>query len=76
MTTKKRFRDKYRLQLRERDHEPLHVHLVGGEINARIDLPTLEVVEGRIPAALWKEVLAWLRDNQAELIKEWEQWHR
>ncbi len=28
MTSKKRFRNKYRLQLREKDHEPMHVHLI------------------------------------------------
>ncbi len=38
MTTKMRCRNKYRLQLREKDHEPMHVHLVGGAVNARIDL--------------------------------------
>ena len=30
MTTKQRFRNKYRLQLREKYHEPMQVHLVGG----------------------------------------------
>ena len=33
MTTLQRFRNKYRLQLREKDHEPMHIHLVGGETN-------------------------------------------
>ncbi|MDP2829037.1 MAG: DUF4160 domain-containing protein, partial [Sulfuricellaceae bacterium] len=49
MTTKQRFRNKYRLQLREKDHEPMHVHLVGGEVNARFDLLTLEKVAGHVP---------------------------
>lgn len=71
MTTKKRFRNKYRLQLREKDHNPMHVHLVDGEVNAKIDLATLEVVAGLIPAALKAEVLDWLKTNQADLIKEW-----
>jgi hypothetical protein len=30
MSTKYRFRDKYRIQLREKDHLPPHVHLTGG----------------------------------------------
>ncbi len=30
MTTKQRFCNKYRLQLREKYHEPMQVHLVGG----------------------------------------------
>ena len=76
MTSKKRFRNKYRLQLREKDHEPMHVHLVGGDVNARIDLASLRVVAGRIPANLKREVMAWLRAHQAELIEEWQSWQR
>jgi len=45
MTTKHRFRNKYRLQLREKDHEPMHVHLVGGEVNAKFDLQTLALAD-------------------------------
>ena len=52
MTSKKRFRNKYRLQLREKDHEPMHVHLVGGDVNARIDLASLRVVAGVLPKNL------------------------
>lgn len=74
MTTKQRFRNKYRLQLREKDHEPMHVHLVGGEVNARFDLETLVLVAGSVPADLKNEVLAWLRENQAALIEEWKTW--
>lgn len=76
MTTKQRFRNKYRLQLREKDHEPMHVHLVGGNINAKIDLSTLQVVAGTIPASLKKEVIDWLSENQITLIKEWKQWQQ
>jgi len=52
----------------------MHVHLVGGEINARFDLATLALVAGSVPADLKTEVLAWLRENQADLIKEWKTW--
>jgi hypothetical protein len=45
MTSKKRFRNKYRLQLREKDHEPMHVHLVGGDVNVKIDLTSLRIWE-------------------------------
>ena len=76
MTTFKRFRNKYRLQLRERDHETMHVRLVGGEINAKFDLATLELVAGTLPAGLKAEVTEWLRSHQADLIKEWNKWQR
>ena len=74
MSTFKRFRNKYRLQLRDRDHEPMHVHLVGGEINAKFDLATLELVAGTLLAGLKAEVTDWLRSHQADLIKEWNKW--
>ena len=76
MTTFKRFRNKYRLQLRERDYEPMQVHLVGGEINAKFDLATLELVAGTLPAGSRAEVTDWLRSHQADLIKEWNKWQR
>lgn len=71
MTTKQRFRNKYRLELRENDHEPMHVHFVGGDINAKIDLSNSKIVAGTIPANLKKEVLTWLQENQANMIEEW-----
>ena len=76
MTSKKRFRNKYRLQLREKDHEPMHVHLVGGDVSVRIDLASLRVVAGVLPKDLKREVMAWLRAHQAELIEEWKSWQR
>ncbi len=76
MTSKKRFRNKYRLQLREKDHEPMHVHLVGGDVNVKIDLASLGIVAGSMPMDLKREVMAWLRAHQAELIEEWKSWQR
>lgn len=74
MTTKQRFRNKYRLQLREKDHEPMHVHLVGGDVNAKFDLMTLALMAGTVPPGVLAEVAAWLQANQAALIEEWKSW--
>lgn len=38
MTTKQRFRNKYRLEVREDDHLPMHAHLVGSNVDVLIDL--------------------------------------
>ena len=76
MTSKKRFRNKYRLQLREKDHEPMHVHLVGGDVNVKIDLASLRIVAGKMPMDLKREVMAWLKAHQADLIEEWKSWQR
>lgn len=75
MTTKHRFRNKYRLQIREKDHLPMHVHLVGGEVNVKISLTTLAISEGDCPAGLLEEVLTWVTLHRDELIQEWKKWH-
>ncbi|UVJ42685.1 DUF4160 domain-containing protein [Pseudomonas sp. LS1212] len=76
MSTKHRLREKYRIELREKDHLPPHVHLTGGGVDVMISLEVVEVVAGRAPAAVLNEALAWVQANQAELLKEWKKWHR
>jgi hypothetical protein len=74
MTTKARFRNKYRLEVRERDHGPPHCHLVGGDVDILIELATLAFT-GKWPAGLKAEVLAWVSLNLDDLWKEWNKWH-
>ncbi len=74
MSTKQRFRNKYRLELRERDHLPPHVHLVGGEVNVRISLETF-ACHGACPRDVLDEALAWIRAHRDELMEEWRLWH-
>ncbi|MEO5341845.1 MAG: DUF4160 domain-containing protein [Gammaproteobacteria bacterium SHHR-1] len=74
MTSKQRFRTKYRLELRERDHGPAHVHLVGGEFDVIIYLDSLQS-EGRWPKGLRQEVLDWIKQHRQQLMEDWNQWH-
>jgi len=74
VTTKQRFRNRYRLELRERDHLPPHVHLTGGEVNVRISLETFACC-GSCPRDLLDEALAWIREHRDELMEEWRLWH-
>ncbi len=74
MTTKQRFRNKFTLQVRERDHNPPHVHLFGVGFDVTIDLQTLESA-GAWPAGLKAEVTAWVMENRAELMEDWIRWH-
>lgn len=76
MSTKYRFRDKYRIELRERDHLPPHVHLTGGGLDVQISLETVAVTQGKVPQKILQEALAWISAHQTELLKEWKQWHR
>lgn len=75
MTTKHRFRGKYRLEIREDGHPPMHAHLVGSDVDVMISLETLTVMQGDAPKALLKEALEWMRQHQNALIEEWMKWH-
>jgi hypothetical protein len=75
MTTKKRFRNKYRLEIREDDHPPMHAHLAGGAVDVVISLDPVRVTQGEAPAALMREVLVWVEAHKDSLIKEWNLWH-
>ncbi|MBI4740919.1 MAG: DUF4160 domain-containing protein [Betaproteobacteria bacterium] len=75
MTSKKRFRNKYQLLLRERDHPPAHVHLLGGGLDVSIDLSTFECA-GDCPRDPRNEVVAWVKEHQEEPIRNWNKWHR
>ena len=74
MTTKHRLRGKYRIELRERDHLPPHVHLVGGDVNVRISLETFACV-GSCSRDLCDEAVDWVKANSVSLMKEWKKWH-
>ncbi|WP_082060859.1 DUF4160 domain-containing protein [Pseudomonas abietaniphila] len=75
MSTKHRFRDKYRIQLREKDHLPPHVHLTGGGLDVLIGLQPVEPIRGHARATVLKEALEWVRAHQTELLEEWTRWH-
>ncbi|CAI8876539.1 MULTISPECIES: DUF4160 domain-containing protein [Pseudomonas] len=71
MTTKYRFRDKYRIQLREKDPAPPHVHLTGGGVDVMLSLETIEVMMGKAPTLIIKEALAWVATHQVQLLEDW-----
>ncbi|MBV4459772.1 DUF4160 domain-containing protein [Pseudomonas sp. COR58] len=71
MSTKYRFREKYRIQLREKDHPPPHVHLTGGGVDVMLSLETVQVMTGRAPPLIIKEALAWVAAHQAQLLEDW-----
>ncbi len=74
MTTKYRFSN-FRITLREKDHNPPHVHLMGPDFEAAISLVTLEVLDGYAPAKVLHHALRWINDNREELIKQWHALH-
>ncbi|MGA4447707.1 DUF4160 domain-containing protein [Ectopseudomonas chengduensis] len=75
MSTKHRFRDKYRIELREKDHLPPHVHLTGAGVDVQISLETGAVMLGKAPKVVLEEALDWVNEHRAELLEEWNKWH-
>jgi len=75
MSTLHRFRNKYRLEIRERDHGPPHCHLVGDAVDVLIELSSLHC-HGIWPAGLKEEVMTWVYANLRLLWKEWNKWHK
>jgi hypothetical protein len=74
MTTKYRFSN-FRITLREKDHNPPHVHLMGPDFDVVINLETLEVMDGAAPATVLRHAVGWIADNREELIQQWRALH-
>jgi hypothetical protein len=53
------------------DHEPAHFHAIADAEEMRVRLADLTVVEGDLPPAKRRAVLAWAKRNQAELALAW-----
>ena len=54
------------------DHPPPHFHAVYGEYIALIDINSLNVIEGDLPARARKLVIEWAEKYQLELKTIWE----
>jgi hypothetical protein len=55
-----------------KDHSPPHFHAVYAENEAKIDIHTLEVMEGGLPRRALVLVLEWAQEHRTELIEDWE----
>jgi hypothetical protein len=55
-----------------RDHNPPHFHAIYGEHQAKVDIATGEVFEGRLPRRAQRFVREWAELHRAELCRNWE----
>ena len=53
------------------EHVPPHFHAIFAEHEAVVSIESLSVVEGKLPAAKLKQVLAWAAANQDLLRRKW-----
>ena len=74
MPTVYRF-DFCRIEIRYRDHQPPHVHVIMADRReALVEIETLKVV-GNIPLHELKEPLAWIAANANILLETWNRCH-
>lgn len=53
------------------DHAPPHFDAIYGEFEAQIDIATLEIINGSLPATALKLVKEWGAQHQVELMNDW-----
>ncbi len=54
------------------DHNPPHFHAKYNEFEALIDINTLGIVKGSLPATAHSLVIEWANKHKPELMKDWE----
>ena len=60
-----------KIYFRQREHNPPHIHAFYGEYMSAIDIQTLEVIEGDLPAKALSLVREWMEPNKAALLDMW-----
>ena len=63
--------DGVKIQIFFGDHPPPHFHARFAEHQVLLVIPTLEVLEGSLPAHKLEAVKTWARSHEAELIACW-----
>jgi hypothetical protein len=53
------------------DHPPAHFHAIYGEYEVKINVETLEVIEGKLPRRALGLVLEWATLHRGELRENW-----
>jgi hypothetical protein len=60
------------IQMYFADHAPPHFHARYAEFEAVIDIRTLEILQGQLPARAVGLVLEWAQQYRKELMEDWE----
>jgi hypothetical protein len=57
--------------LDNRRHKQPHIHAKFQDLEAVLSIPSGKVLEGRLPAAKMRLVLAWIEIHKDELLADW-----
>ncbi|MCJ2012579.1 DUF4160 domain-containing protein [Methylobacterium sp. J-076] len=63
--------DGFRIDIRSRDHNPPHFHMIGPDFHALVSIRTLEVLEGTYTRKALAEAVAWAGQRTDALMSEW-----
>lgn len=61
-----------KMYFQQSEHNPPHIHVVYGEYTGAIDIKSLKMLEGDLPAKAIALVIEWVKLYQTELLKIWE----
>lgn len=61
-----------KMYFRQSEHNPPHFHVIYGEYIGAIDIYTLQMLEGDLPAKALSLVREWAKKYQKELLTIWE----
>ena len=64
-----------KMYLLGKEHNPPHFHVMYGEYNGVIDIQTLSMIEGDLPAKGLSMVQEWAKQYQPELLDIWTTQH-
>lgn len=70
MPTFKQF-DSFKIEVRAREHNPPHFHMIGPGFHALVDIRTLQVIRGTYSRKALAEAVAWAADQTNPLLTEW-----
>ena len=60
------------IQMFWKDYPPPHFHAIYADDEAKINIRTLEVIEGYLPRRALTLVLEWAQEHRTELMKDWD----
>lgn len=57
----------------QNDHGPVHFHVRYQGRQVSVELATLQITQGDLPAPIRRQVLRWARHRESELERAWQQ---
>jgi Domain of unknown function (DUF4160) len=63
----------YKITIYFEDHNPPHVHVIGPDFRALVDIANAEVIAGAIPPRHRREALSWIAANSTNLKAKWDE---